>query len=145
MKTRFTALRALQGFLPARVEASRNASGGWTLIEFSVVLAMAAILLALALPSFSRMLAQRHLEGIAAQVHADLQVLRTEAVSRNTAVRMTFRSAGQGSCYVVHTGTADDCTCDSSGAPHCKDDASVIRSAGFETASPVQVQANVAS
>jgi type IV fimbrial biogenesis protein FimT len=122
---------------------------GWTLVELAAVLALVAILAALALPSFSSMLMRRHLEGIAAQVSADLQYLRSEAVARNATVHMAFQATAAGSCYVIHTGASGDCRCTGTQPPQCAAStaaaATAIRHAGFGADSPVQVQANVAA
>lgn len=122
----------------------RAAGRGWTLVEIITVLAMVGILAAAALPSFARMLVRRHLEGVAGQVSTDLQYLRSEAIARNAAVRMRFVATPAGSCYVIHTGTDQDCSCDASAA-NCRAGVVALRSAAFAAESPVQVLANVES
>jgi prepilin-type N-terminal cleavage/methylation domain-containing protein len=72
---------------------------GFTMIELMVVVALVAILLAVAAPSFVSYLARQRVEGVASELGTDLQFARSEAVQRNTDVRVTF---GTG-CYVVHT------------------------------------------
>jgi type IV fimbrial biogenesis protein FimT len=131
--------------MPRKAGSSAFARG-WTLIEVLVVLAMVGILAAAALPSFARMLIRRHLEGIAAQVGTDLQYLRSEAIARNAAVRIRFITlpADTGSCYVIHIGAEQTCSCDVS-STSCQAGAIALRHAGFAAESPVQVQANVGS
>jgi type IV fimbrial biogenesis protein FimT len=120
--------------------------GGWTLVELMVMLAVLAVLAAAALPSFTRLLVRRHLEGVAAQVGGDLQYLRSEAVARNAAISMAFHAAASGTCYVIHTGPPGTCRCDAAAPPHCTSaSALALRNAGFGADSPVQVQANVAA
>jgi type IV fimbrial biogenesis protein FimT len=133
----------LEGYGLARGWA-RPAARGWTLVEVLVVLALVGILAAVALPSFARMLVRRHLEGVAAQVGTDLQYLRSEAIARNAAVRIRFVATAAGSCYVIHTGAEQGCTCDMAAAS-CQAGAIALRSAAFAAESPVQVQANVDS
>ena len=123
---------------------TRAAVRGWTLVEILAMLAMVGILAAAALPSFARMLVRRHLEGVAGQVSADLQYLRSEAIARNAAVRMRFIATPAGTCYVIHTGADQDCSCDASAAS-CQSGVVALRSAGFAAESPVQVLANVES
>lgn len=72
---------------------------GFTLIELVVVGVIAAILLTVAVGGLGGMFARKRMEGMAADFVADLQQARTEAVSRNLPVRVTF---GTG-CHVLHT------------------------------------------
>jgi prepilin-type N-terminal cleavage/methylation domain-containing protein len=76
----------------------RHAGQGFTFIELMIVVAIAAILIVIAAPSFADFLAKRRIEGTMAELVTDVQFARSEAVSRNEAVRMTF---GTG-CYVIH-------------------------------------------
>jgi prepilin-type N-terminal cleavage/methylation domain-containing protein len=77
----------------------RRPSRGFTMIELMVAVAIIAVLLAVAAPSFIGYLAKQRVEGVASELGTDLQYARSEAVARNTEVRVTF---GTG-CYVVHT------------------------------------------
>ena len=87
----------------------RVPTAGFTIIELLTVVAIAAILIAIAAPSFNEFLAKRRVEGTMAELVTDIQYARSEAVSRNAPVRMTF---GTG-CYVIHlaSGTATASTC----------------------------------
>lgn len=71
---------------------------GMTLIELLVVLAITAILLMLAVPSFTDQMARRRIEGVATDLSTDLHFARSQAVSDRTAVRVMTVSATQ---YVV--------------------------------------------
>jgi type IV fimbrial biogenesis protein FimT len=77
---------------------SAHAAAGFTLIELMIVVAIAAILIVIAAPSFNEFLAKRRVEGAMSELVTDIHYTRSEAVSRNEAVRMTF---GTG-CYVIH-------------------------------------------
>ena len=81
---------------------------GFTLIEMLVAMAIAAIVLTVAVPSFSDYMNKKRVEGVASELSTDIQFARSEAVARNVAVRITF---GTG-CWVVHTvgSTATSCT-----------------------------------
>jgi len=83
-------------------------SRGFTLIELMTVIVIAAILMAIAAPSFKDFLAKKRVEGVLTELATDLQFARSEAVQRNANVRVTF---GTG-CYVIHTvgSTATSCT-----------------------------------
>lgn len=84
-------------------------SRGFTIIELMTVMAIAAILIVIAAPSFSEFLARRRVEGAMAELVTDLQYARSEAVARNAPVRLTF---GAG-CYVIHAASvsADTTSC----------------------------------
>jgi len=85
---------------------------GFTLVELMIVIAILAVIATLAAPSFTRMMAKKRVEGIASELVTDLQYARSEAVQRNTTVRVTF---GTG-CYVIHTrGFAGSASCSQTG------------------------------
>ena len=72
-----------------------------------VVTAIAAVLVAAAVPSFSDLLVKKRVEGVVSQLTTDLQFARSEAAQRNTNVRMTFGP----NCYVIHTVGSIDTNC----------------------------------
>jgi type IV fimbrial biogenesis protein FimT len=76
----------------------RVRTAGFTIIELLTAVAIAAILVAIAAPSFAEFLAKRRVEGVMSELITDFQYTRSEAVRRNETVRMTF---GAG-CYVIH-------------------------------------------
>jgi type IV fimbrial biogenesis protein FimT len=81
---------------------------GFTMIELMIVVALGAIVLALAAPSFTSTLAKKRMEGVASELGTDLQYARSEAVQRNASVRIVFGS----NCYTIHTvGTTDATDC----------------------------------
>ena len=82
-----------------------------------LLLAVVAIAATTAVPGFQDLLARRRLEGVAAQLATDLQTVRTEAVARNAALRVSFHADAGGSCYLVHTGAKAQCSCSTSAAP----------------------------
>lgn len=87
--------------------------GGFTMIELMIVIALVAIVLALAAPSFTNTLARKRLEGVAQELGTDIQYARSEAVQQNAQVRVIVG----GNCYVVHSvGTTDATSCVSLGA-----------------------------
>ena len=84
--------------------------GGFTLIELMVVVALAAILLAVAAPSFQQMIARNRVEGVAGELSTDLQYARSEAVARNTQVGV-IAGANCYTVFVVHpVNAAASCT-----------------------------------
>jgi type IV fimbrial biogenesis protein FimT len=83
---------------------------GFTLIELLIVVALVAIVLTLAVPSFREFIVVQRLKSINAQIVTDLQYARAESVSRGVPVRVRFQSTGLGSpatlsCYIIYTDT----------------------------------------
>jgi type IV fimbrial biogenesis protein FimT len=74
-----------------------------------------------------------------------VQFVRTEAVARNVAVRLSFHDSPGGTCWVVHTGAAGQCACDAEGAAACAGDAVALKSFRLPAAGRIGVQSNVAS
>jgi len=102
---------------------------GVTIIEMMVVVVVLAIILSLAVPSLRELLARQRVKGINAELVTDLQYARSEAVSRNREVYVTFRmddKVGEPpmTCYTVHTlGTVGDCDCRKPMGSSCLDNA----------------------
>ncbi len=65
---------------------------GFTIIELMVTLAVAAILVALAAPSFRDMVANNRLSGSATELLGSLNLARGEAIKRNGLVTVTATS-----------------------------------------------------
>jgi type IV fimbrial biogenesis protein FimT len=112
---------------------SRNTQRGFTIIELMTVLIIAAVLLAIAAPSFTGMLERRRLEGQANELVIDLGYAKSEAVQRNQSVRLI--TGGSGACYIVAvwpaTGTP---SCDCAAAPglRCAGGASELKTVTLE-------------
>lgn len=114
---------------------TRRVGRGITLVETAVVLAVAAILVGLAIPSFEQARQRRHLEGGAQLFETDVQHARSLAVARQQTVRLSFDTTDGAGCYVVHTGAANACTCAADGAAAC--------SAGAEALHAVRLDGGV--
>jgi type IV fimbrial biogenesis protein FimT len=118
---------------------------GFTLIELMMVIAVVAILVTLAAPSFYDFIAVQRLKSITAQVVTDLQFARTEAASRNLPVLVRFSSNSGTSCYVVYAGSQHQCDCINTQTPVCPASASQIRTVQVPTALNVTVTPNIQS
>lgn len=124
-------------------QTNRRRQRGLTLIEACCALAVIAVALGAALPSFQQARERRHLEGVAAQLRTDIAHTRSLAVSRNESVRISFSNAA--SCYVVHTGPAGACLCAADGSASCRADAAPLHVVAVDAASNVRLSANSAS
>jgi type IV fimbrial biogenesis protein FimT len=119
---------------------------GLTLLECCVCLSILCILVGSALPSFASMLELQRLRGQSATLVGDLQLMRSEAILRNADVRMSFHATDGGSCYVVHTGPASGCSCNTAGQAQCNNpQAQLLSARHWPAESAQQVAANVSS
>lgn len=72
----------------------RRGATGMTLIEILVVIAVAGVLLVLAVPSFSDANARKRVEGIAGELHTDLQYAKSQAGAANQNVSLVTTEHG---------------------------------------------------
>jgi type IV fimbrial biogenesis protein FimT len=120
----------------------RLSQAGITLVETTVVTCVLAIVTGLVAPSFDGAIQRRHLEGAAAQLETDIHYTRMLAVASNTPLRISFESGTDGSCYVIHSGAANQCSCASEGAAVCQGAAQAERSVRFPVGGPVSLTSN---
>lgn len=92
---------------------------GFTLIELMVAVAILAVVVALAAPSFRRFIEAQRVRAINSQVVTDMQFARSEAAARNARVRVTFVSTATMSCYTIYTYSSNILGCDCSQADPC--------------------------
>jgi len=118
---------------------------GVTLIEAAVAMAIAAIAISTTAPSLQGLVARKRLEGVATQLATDLQYLRTETVSRNEPVRISFHADPGGSCYVIHTGAKSQCSCIGPAPATCSGNAEQIKTVYLPAAGQIAVQATAGS
>ncbi len=118
---------------------------GVSLIEAATVLAVIAVVAGTAAPSLQAVIEARRLDAAATQLATDIRFTRTEAVARNEALRLSVRPVAGGTCYLVHTGAADACTCPTTGPAVCSGDARALRTVVLPGGERVTLQANVGS
>ena len=91
-----------------------HAARGLTVIELIVVVAVSAVLIAIAAPSLTELIATQRLRSINAELITDMQYARGMAISRNSInVRVQFQRSSTMSCYVIFLGSFRarcDCT-----------------------------------
>lgn len=119
-------------------------SRGFTLIEGLICVAILLVALGSALPGFQSAKERRHVEGAAAQLATDLQLTRSLAVAQNRTLRFEVASDEHGTCYMVHSGGAGQCTCSPQGAA-CAPGVAMHRVAHYSSGSGVAIAANVRS
>ena len=78
---------------------------GLTLPELLVALAVVAILIAVAAPSFRGLIEVQRLRGINSQLVTDLQFARNEAAAQGVPLRVVFRYSPTETCYSLFTST----------------------------------------
>lgn len=69
-----------------------NKQHGFTLLELMVTVVVAAIILGIAVPNFSSMLARHRLEAAASELKLNLQLARSQAIKRNSDVSVSFNT-----------------------------------------------------
>ncbi len=125
----------------ARPESQR----GITLVETLVTTAIMAVAAGTTIPGMTALRTQHQLAQAAAEFETDVQHARSLAVAGNQSLRVTFDSHGGTSCYIIHTGSADDCHCAGDGPALCHDEGQALRTVPFVAGSAIALSANVRS
>ena len=81
---------------------------GFTLLELVIALAIAALLAAMAVPSFASLVARQRLQSAVEHLRADIALARQEAGRRAMPVQLVFQP-GSAWCYAIATGPVGDC------------------------------------
>lgn len=76
---------------------------GFTLIELMVVIAIAAILTAIAVPGFQGLIASQKIKNTAYELVSDLTLARIEALTRGRCVRIASAAGGWAMGWTVRT------------------------------------------
>jgi len=129
--------------------AVRSRSSGFTIIEMTVTLIVVGLIVTLAAPSMSRMIARHRVQGVQAELIGDLQLARSEQARRNgnvESVSVSFGSNADMTCYTIHTGTAAcDCTRTPGDACGAVPPAQELKTMQFARTAGVSVAASSAS
>ena len=110
--------------------SKHHCRSGFTLIEMMVVIALVAIILSLAVPSFRELIARNKLEGVAGEFATDLQYARSEAVARNALVGVV--TGVSGTCYTIYQAAnpaAGSCNC--ANTPACTGGPTELKKVSF--------------
>jgi type IV fimbrial biogenesis protein FimT len=107
---------------------ARSASKGVSLVETLCVLAILLVLLGSSLPLFNDLRMGQRLLAVAALLESDIHLARSTAIRSGQPVRLVVQAAPSGgSCYMVHNGASDACTCDDNGHARCVAGVQVLR------------------
>jgi len=94
------------------LKKNQNIQKGFTLIELLIVVVILGILVAIAAPSMFSILEGRKLKGAAENFQVDLMFIKTEAIKRNSPVRIQFKFDSVDTakwCYGMKVNAACDC------------------------------------
>jgi type IV fimbrial biogenesis protein FimT len=115
---------------------------GVTLVEAACALTVSALLVVASIPGFEAWRQSRQMVAALAELQTNVQLARSEAVLRGTAVNLRLMPTSQGSCYIVHSGRPGDCECDAAGQSRCVVGATAIRSVGMPLAARLRWSSN---
>jgi type IV fimbrial biogenesis protein FimT len=117
---------------------------GITLVESTITVLVAAVAVGSAVPGFQEARLKRQLDGTAAQLATDLRHARGLAAAQGQTVRFSLQQHGGGSCYVIHSGPKQACSCDAQGASVCRPGAQAFVNAAFPASGPIRLSASAA-
>lgn len=130
--------------------AHRRHAGGVTLVEMMVVVAIAVVLAAIALPSMQQFVARKRVEGVANELLTDLRSVKSYQVQSrsNTGTGIRINSSNTDfTCYAIYTVGTVLATCRCEADPPCGADdqvgkARLIRLVKVERSTGVTIASN---
>lgn len=123
----------------------RSPPHGLTLVELAVTLTLVALVALAAWPPLADLLQRRALAGLSAELRADLQRARSEAVARRQGVRVEVRAVDGGSCWLAFAGAAEGCRCTGTADPVCETGAVLVSYRFVEARSGLSVSSSVSA
>ncbi len=115
--------------LPSRFANRRSRpSRGLSMVELLCCASITATVLGSALPSLVDLGKRQRLQSAAAELQTDIHFARTAATLRGQPIRLSWQTmADGGTCYVVHSGEAGQCSCGAGPSAACSDGAQALR------------------
>lgn len=119
---------------------TRANGAGFTLIEVMIVVALVAVVIGVAGPSFSDYIKMQRLRGVHSQLLTDLNLTRSEAVSRGVPVQLRFQTSTDQTCYVIYSrpandmGTTSPCDCTAAEGARCPGTSLELKTVSVPTA-----------
>lgn len=87
------------------LDMKKTCSGGFTLIEMMITIAIAGVLLAIAAPSFQGVIINNRISAQASDFVSGLALARSEAIKRGTSVRVTAAGTDFSSGWTIWVDT----------------------------------------
>lgn len=88
----------------------QKSQSGFTLIELLITVVVLGVLVALAAPSFFKILETRKIIGATDLLHNDLVFAKTESIKRNQQINVVFKNKGTTNwCYGLTEANTCDC------------------------------------
>ena len=97
-----------------------NWNAGFTMVELMVTLAVLAVLVAIALPSFRDFAERAWLRGAADNIASVIGTAKAESIKRDSLVKVNFKAVGSGFCVgaaMVTTMSTAGCDCSAGACP----------------------------
>jgi type IV fimbrial biogenesis protein FimT len=91
----------LKHLLPRAPVGRRSCQSGVTAVELIFTVALLAVLMPIAVPSFTSWLERYRVRGQAEAIHSGIQLARAEALARNTSVRFRLEPTGNWAIYCI--------------------------------------------
>lgn len=116
---------------------------GFTLIEVMIVVALVAVVVSLAGPSFRDYILMQRLRSVQSQLVTDLNYARSEAVSRGVPVQLRMQTASDQTCYIIYSRPSNDlnttspCDCTAAAGSRCPASSSEIKTVSAPTSEGV--------
>ncbi len=95
----------------AQATHSQSTSRGLTLVELLVVISVTAVLMAIAIPTFSSILSSSRLRGVADVLMTDLRLAMTESTKRDSDVWVSFQYDPGGANWCYGLSLDGSCNC----------------------------------
>lgn len=113
---------------------------GLSLVETMICVSILAILMGGALQAIKGWTSNHVVEAAAALLETDLRHARSLALANDTSMRFEVRSPAPGAtCYLVYSGPAGSCTCNTDGQAQCTADGRAWRVATLSASSGVRI------
>lgn len=94
------------------MECAECRSAGFTMIELMIALALVALLLTVAIPSYQSLCQEQMVKAATQAVYTDVMLLKSEAIKRNRTLQfIIFNSGTSNWCYRIHIdGSCSSCS-----------------------------------
>lgn len=92
------------------MECAESRSAGFTMIELMIAVALVALLLTIAIPSYQSLRQEQMVKAATQAVYTDVMLLKSEAIKRNSSLSLiVFNSGASNWCYRIAIDGAGSC------------------------------------